>query len=247
MVKAIQFHRVAPKVQFCGTWNYPEQFEAFIRSMQRNFRLVLPGRGQDGLVITFDDGDMSVYRHAFPILKKYDVKAIIFLICGYIGKCDTWDISPLGLRSSHVGWDEICEMKEWGIEFGSHTMNHRNLTRLNADDISFELAESKRMLEARIGKVRCISYPFNRVNGQIVRLARKYGYQYGFGGRGQNDLLIRKEAVYITDTPRSLDIKIRERPFLFYRYERVKQQVINYFTIATMLTKKQVKGRDQDA
>ena len=241
MVKAIQFHRVASKVQFCGTWNYPEQFEVFVRSMQRDFRLVLPGNEQDGLIITFDDGDMSVYRHAFPILKKYNVKAVVFLICGYIGRDDGWDISPLGLRSTYIGWDEICEMKEWGIEFGSHTMSHRNLTRLNVDEISYELSESKRLLEARIGKVRCISYPFNRVNCQIAKLARKFGYMYGFGGKGQNDLLIRKEAVYITDTPRTLNIKIRERPGLLYRYERIKQQAINYFTLATMLTKKQVK------
>jgi len=242
VVKAIQFHRVTPKVQFCGTWNHPGQFEGFIRSIQRDFRVVLPGDEGDGLVITFDDGDMSVYHHAFPILKRCGVKAVVFLIGEYIGKDDLWDITLLGKRSVHLGWDEICEMKEWGIEFGSHTMNHRNLTTLNMDEISYELSESKRILEDRIGQVRCVSYPFNRVNDQIVSLARQAGYQYGFGGSGQSDLLIKKEAVYITDTPWSLNVKIRERPRLLYRYDRAKQQVINYFTIATMLAKKQSKG-----
>jgi peptidoglycan/xylan/chitin deacetylase (PgdA/CDA1 family) len=242
VVKAIQFHRVTPKVQYCGTWNHPGQFEGFIRSIQRDFRVVLPGEGHDGLVITFDDGDMSVYRYAFPILKRYGVKAIVFLICGYIGKDDRWDITLLGNRSVHLGWDEIYEMKEWGVEFGSHTMNHRNLTKLRTDEIFYELSESKRLLEARIGRIRCISYPFNRVNSQIVSLARRAGYQYGFGGAGQNDLLIKKEAVYITDTPMTLDVKIREHPRVLYRYDRVKQQVINYFTIATMLTKTWNRG-----
>jgi peptidoglycan/xylan/chitin deacetylase (PgdA/CDA1 family) len=242
VVKAIQFHRVTPKVQFCGTWNYPEQFEGFVRSIQRDFRVVMPGDEGDGLVITFDDGDMSVYQHAFPILKRYGVKAVVFLIGEYIGKDDLWDITLLGQRSLHLGWSEICEMREWGIEFGSHTMSHRNLTTLNIDEISYELSESKRILEERIGKVRCISYPFNRVNDQIVSLARQSGYQYGFGGSGESDLLIKKEAVYITDTPWSLNVKISECPQLLYRYDRLKQQIINYFTITTMLTKRRNKG-----
>lgn len=242
MVKAIQFHRVTPKFQYCGTWNYPGQFEGFIRSVKRDFKVVLPGEERDGLVITFDDGDMSVYRHAFPVLKKHGVRAVVFLIVEYIGKNDLWDITLLGKKSVHLGWDEIYEMMDWGIEFGSHTMSHRNLTTLSDDEIGYELSESKRILETRIGKVRYISYPFNRVNAKIVGLARRTGYEYGFGGAGQNDLLIKKEAVYITDTPWSLHVKIREQPSVLYRYDRVKQKVINYFTIATMLIKKQAKG-----
>ena len=203
---------------------------------------MLPGDGRDGLVITFDDGDMSVYRHAFPILKKHGVKAVVFLIVEYIGKNDLWDITLLGRRSAHLGWDEICEMRDWGIEFGSHTMSHRNLTILSGGEICYELSESKRILESRIGKVRCISYPFNRVNPEVVGCAGRTGYEYGFGGAGQSDLLIKKEAVYITDTLRSLHVKIRENPRILYRYDRIKQRVINYFTLATMLTKKQAKG-----
>ncbi|UCG29192.1 MAG: polysaccharide deacetylase family protein [candidate division WOR-3 bacterium] len=238
MVKAIQFHRVTPKVQLCGTWNYPGQFENFIRFIHRDFSVVMPGDDRDGLVITFDDGDRSVYEYAFPVLKRHGVRAVVFLIVDYIGKDDLWDITLSGKRSAHLTWDEICEMKEWGIEFGSHTLTHRNLTLLTAADVAYELSESKSVLEKRIGPVRCISYPFNRVNRQIVRFAKKAGYQYGFGGAGNNDLLIKKEAVYITDNIVSLNTKIRERPWVLYRYDRLKQQIINYFTMITMLIKR---------
>jgi peptidoglycan/xylan/chitin deacetylase (PgdA/CDA1 family) len=238
VVKAIQFHRATPKFQFCGTWNYPRQFEAFISFIRDSVKVVLPGEDQSGVVITFDDGDKSVYEYAFPILKKYDIRAVVFLIVNYIGKDDFWDLALIGSRSPHLSWDEISEMKKWGMSFGSHTMNHRNLTKLTNHEIEYELFESKKVLEGRIGAVDCISYPFNRVNRGVVEYARRAGYKYGFGGMGQGSLLVKKEAVYITDNIRSLSAKIMERPKFLYRYDRVKQQVINYFTISTMLSKR---------
>jgi peptidoglycan/xylan/chitin deacetylase (PgdA/CDA1 family) len=189
-------------------------------------------------VITFDDGDKSIYRYAFPILKKYGVRAVVFLIVDYIGKDDYWDMALIGGRSPHLSWDEIHEMREWGIEFGSHTMSHRNLTKLPQAEVEYELRESKRTLEQRLGHVDCLSYPFNRANCDVVRQVQRAGYRYGFGGQGQSELLLKKEAVHITDNVRSLSTKIRENPRLVYWYDRVKQQVINYFTITTMLTKK---------
>ena len=198
----------------------------------------MPGRESSGIIITFDDGDKSIYQHAFPILKKHAVRAVVFLIVGYIGKHDQWDISLAGRRSPHLSWDEIMEMKNWGMIFGSHTMSHRNLTRMREDEIAYELHESKRILENRLGSVECISYPFNRTNSEIVEHARRAGYKYGFGGDGNGDLLIKKEAIYITDNLSSLTTKIDEQPGLLYWYDRVKQKVINYFTMATMLTKR---------
>jgi len=237
VAKAIQFHRITPKFQFCGTWNYPEQFDSFIRYISRSVDVIMPGEARSGIIVTFDDGDRSVYQYAFPILKKYGVRAVVFLIVDYVGRDDLWDVTAIGRRSPHLSWAEITEMQDWGIQFGSHTMTHRNLTKLKADEIIYELAESKRILEQRLGETICLSYPFNRTNKEVVAQAEHVGYKYGFGGSGDSDLLIKKEAVYITDNVRSLSTKIHERPRLLYHYDRIKQQVINYFTITTMLTK----------
>ena len=242
MVKALQFHRITPRFQFCGTWNYPDQFEGFLRFLTDNCDLVLPGQKASGIVITFDDGDVSIYDHAFPILKKYGVRPIVFLIVDYINRDDMWDITLTGRRSSHLSWDQIHEMRDWGVRFGSHTMSHHNLTKLGTRELKRELFESKSVLEAKLGPVDCISYPFNRVNNEVLLHARHAGYKYGFGGDGSSDLLIKKEAIYITDNRCSLGIKLSERPGLLYRYDRLKQQVINYFTITTMLTRRSCRG-----
>jgi peptidoglycan/xylan/chitin deacetylase (PgdA/CDA1 family) len=237
VVKAIQFHRITPEFQFCGTWNYPGQFEKFIHYIRDNVEVILPGEAPNGVVVTFDDGDKSVYQYAFPVLRKYGVRAVVFLVVDYIGQTDAWDMTLSGKRSMHLSWDQIHEMQDWGIWFGSHTLTHRNLTILRSDEIIHELTESKRILEQKLGGISCISYPFNRTNREVILHTQRAGYRFGFGGSGENDLLIKKEAVYITDNVRSLATKLSERPRLLYQYDRIKQKTINYFTMATMLTK----------
>ena len=236
MEKVLQFHRVTPNFQFCGTWNTPNQFEAFLRFLHTNgIEVILPGEKESGVIITFDDGEQNIYDYAFPILKKFKMRAIIFLVVQYVGKKNVWDVTLTGRRQYHLDWRQINEMKKWGIEFGSHTMTHCNLTKLNSADIKRELFESKKILEDKIGTCSYISYPFNKVNSEVIKVATRAGYEYGFGGNGSSNLTLRKEAIYIIDTIRSLRTKIFERPQLLYRYERIKQTVINYFTIATML------------
>jgi peptidoglycan/xylan/chitin deacetylase (PgdA/CDA1 family) len=238
-IKALQFHRITPNFQFCGTWNTPEQFESFLEFLQNSdINIVLPGQEKNGIILTFDDGEKTLYDYAFPILKKFDVKSLVFLIPKYIGQKNLWDITLTGKRVQHLSWDEILEMKRWGIEFGSHTMTHRNLTKLNKAEIEYELFHSKTTLEHRLGECTSISYPFNRVNLSVLQLAARAGYKYGFGGDGQSDLLLKKEAMYITDTRFSFKVKIYEKPVLLYEYERTKQKIINYFTIATMMNRK---------
>jgi peptidoglycan/xylan/chitin deacetylase (PgdA/CDA1 family) len=194
----------------------------------------LPGDGSD-IVITFDDGEKTVYEYAFPLLKEYNMKALIFLVVDFVDKQNMWDVSVTGRRVPHLTWSEIMEMHEYGMEFGSHTMTHRNLTRLDEKHIRYELSQSKKIIEDRLGICRCVSYPFNRVNPTVRGMTEQAGYTYGFGGDGSHALLLKKEAVYITDTPRSFGIKISEKPRSWYVYERFVQKVINYFTITTML------------
>ncbi len=240
MLKALQFHRITKKFQFCGTWDYPEQLDLFIKTIYDNgYEIILPGEKKDGIVITFDDGEENIYEYAFPVLKKYHCPAIIFLIVDYIDKKNYWDLSITG-RNRHLNWKQILEMNKYGIVFGSHTMSHRNLTRLSTQELEYELFESKRILEGQLGTIDTISYPFNRVNSYVLKKVAEAGYKYGFGGNGESNLTIKKEAIYITDNPFTLKIKISERPLFLYFYERLQQKIINYFTIATMLNKKGV-------
>ncbi len=234
MFRALQFHRITPEFQFCGTWNTPRQFEEFLKVIKSSgLGIGLPGEKGVELVITFDDGEQNLYQYAFPLLKKYSMKAVIFLITDYVGQLNSWDFT-LGRKLAHLSWAEIYEMHNYGIEFGSHGLSHTNFTKLDDAGLYYELQKSKQTIEKELGLCRCVSYPFNRVNSRVLNAARRVGYKFGFGGDGSATMLIKKEAIYITDTKSNFRTKLNPDS-LFYGYERVKQKVINMFTMLTML------------
>ena len=132
-------------------------------------------------MLTFDDGAKNVYTNAFPILKKYNIKAIIYPVVGDIGKKGVvWEENankrPLDLMTI----DNMKEMLDWKIEFGSHLYNHVHADRLTVEKLKFELIESKKRLECILEKeVLSIAYPYGDYNEDVINNARKAGYKYG--------------------------------------------------------------------
>ena len=105
-------------------------------------------------VITFDDGLQDFYSTAFPILEKFGFKATVFLTSDLIDK--TFITGQECLKAQ-----EIKELVEKGIEFGSHTVSHPQLTGLSRNEIVHELANSKKTIEDIIGSpVSLFSYPY---------------------------------------------------------------------------------------
>ncbi len=242
-LKVLQFHKILNRFYPGGTYNTPGQFENFIKTISNlGFVPVLPQDLKDEhivrpIIITFDDGDVSLYQNLTPIVREYKIKVLVFLITGYIGKENRWDLPFLTPRGRHLDWNEILEMHAAGIEFGSHTVTHPDLTRLSQDELEYELNYSKEILEKNIGPIHSISFPFNRVNNPVINAARRAGYQFGFGGFSVNNfpMAIAKEPIYVTDNCRTLKIKITGRPKLFYQWERIKSRWINLFSLTTIL------------
>ena len=81
---------------------------------------------------------------------------------------------------SAVGWDELIEMQTYGIEIGSHTMNHPILSKVSMDCLNNEIAQSKTVLEAKLNKpVVSFCYPNSGVgdiNEEVVRTVREAGF-----------------------------------------------------------------------
>lgn len=142
------------------------------------------GTGRDDrkrVVITFDDGYHDFYENAFPVLSELQFTATVFLMTGYMGD----DVSPFKGRDC-LTWKEVRELHSHGISFGSHTVKHPQLKFLTSDELTEELATSKKTIEDRLGAaVRSFSYPyaFPEADGTFIRLMRETmlscGYENG--------------------------------------------------------------------
>jgi peptidoglycan/xylan/chitin deacetylase (PgdA/CDA1 family) len=139
--------------------------------------------GLKNIVLTFDDGFKNNYNEVFPILKKFGFSATIFLTTDHIGGLSTWEkhssIPDLPLLS----WDEILEMSQNGIDFGSHTCSHPILTGLSQNEIQSELGKSKEIIEQKLDQpVRFFCHPYGIANLTTRDTAKKCGYLGAFGG-----------------------------------------------------------------
>ncbi|MEW6083103.1 MAG: polysaccharide deacetylase family protein [Chloroflexota bacterium] len=126
------------------------------------------------VMLTFDDGYQSLYTEVFPVLQSYGFTATVFLVSGFCNKDNRWPGQPPNIPTMNLlTWGEIHEMARYGIEFGSHTINHPRLDRLDADSLNEEIVQSKAILQDRLGKpITVFAYPYGRLSEQVKQIVR---------------------------------------------------------------------------
>lgn len=249
------YHQVGTKgiPYYCSL--APESFELQMRFLRENYRVVSlsqlceeldnPQTRGPAVAVTFDDGYRGLYTHAYPVLKKYQIPATIYLTVNSIetGEVAWYDRIFLALqvfpeesldlnldrprrfllrsqqarlsaateivtllrrmpdaRRSEIcvdldrrvslpraelmdrmlTWGQIREMTQSGILFGSHTMNHRVVSRLALEEVDRELRESRAVLEQRLSKpILDFAFPFGQAAdcGAVHSLVALCGYR----------------------------------------------------------------------
>ncbi len=124
----------------------------------------LPGKP---VLVTFDDGYVDVLRDALPALRAVGFTAAAYVIMERIDGDDT-----SFLRMAH-----LRRLERAGIEIGSHTVSHADLTALSDADALRELRRSRATLEQGLGHpVQWLCYPAGRYDARVERLAQEAGY-----------------------------------------------------------------------
>ncbi|WP_162532277.1 polysaccharide deacetylase family protein [Candidatus Scalindua japonica] len=137
------------------------------------------------VVITFDDGFRDFYTQAFPVLQKYNFTATVFLPTEFINN----NGSRLN-EKEHLSWDEVRELNNNSINFGSHTVTHPQLKSIKKEEIEYEIRHSKETIEDKLGEViDSFSYPFafpeedNEFRKYLKDILRECDYKYSVSTR----------------------------------------------------------------
>lgn len=170
----------------------PAQFEAQLDWLARNHYRVLrlsdlsgflAGREalpQRSVVITIDDGYESVYRYAYPALKKHGFTATLFVYTDFVGARDG------------LSWGQLQEMAASGvIDIQAHSKSHRNLIERNPGEteagyrqsIETEVRQPRQVLERRLAaagvQVRHFAFPFGDANDLVLDALERNEYSLG--------------------------------------------------------------------
>jgi peptidoglycan/xylan/chitin deacetylase (PgdA/CDA1 family) len=133
-------------------------------------------------LITVDDGYVSAFETARPILQKFGYPWTYFIYTKYVGT---------GGKS--VSWEQLATLRDEGVEIGCHTVSHLSLreTRGKSPDaydawLHEEIIGSKQILEKKLG-IRCavFAYPEGRYNAKVLDVAKAAGFEASFTVYGQ--------------------------------------------------------------
>jgi peptidoglycan/xylan/chitin deacetylase (PgdA/CDA1 family)/UDP-N-acetylglucosamine:LPS N-acetylglucosamine transferase len=179
------------------------------------------------IFLTFDDAYLDNYTNLFPLLKKYNFKAVIFSLGDEKHTDNFWDVK-LGEKSEPLmNTAQKKEMMEYGVEIGGHTLNHPRLTQISVDAAEMEIMQSKLNLEKQLGtEIISFAYPYGDLNEEIKSIVKKAGYSFGIatdsGGLHLEDDLFQIFRVGIF--PEDAETQLRKKTASWYRkYFKMKR------------------------
>jgi peptidoglycan/xylan/chitin deacetylase (PgdA/CDA1 family) len=136
---------------------------------------------ENGIAVTLDDGWQDNYTNAFPVLQALGLAATVYVVPSCIGERSTKAVAEGENVREHLSRKQVLEMSEAGIEFGSHSLNHRLLHQLPHQEIVLEVEEAKRQIEELTQKeCKTFAYPAGHYDKQAQQIIRDAGHIAAF-------------------------------------------------------------------
>ncbi|MBS0358290.1 MAG: polysaccharide deacetylase family protein [Proteobacteria bacterium] len=190
MIINLMYHRVT----VTNFTHEPEAFEQHLKTLVSRYPIVVPGdyvpKNKAAVCLTFDDAYYDFYHVVFPLLKKYNVKAVLAIPVKFI--LDTTSIASetrlkvpyndaMNQYESHATlctWQEIQEMVNTGLVIpASHSYSHRDLTKSEVD-LKQEVIDSKSLLQEKTQcNITTFVYPYGKMTRALNRFVKKH-YEY---------------------------------------------------------------------
>ena len=140
---------------------HPKDFEQSL-AQNKNERKVL---------FTVDDGLLSFYENAWPILKKKEIPFILFVNTREVGSFN------------YMNWEQITELyKSDNVEIGNHSHSHEYLVEESPKNIKADIIKSIDIFKDKLGENSdFFSYPFGEYSLEFKKIIKDFGFKYAFG------------------------------------------------------------------
>ncbi len=123
------------------------------------------------ILLTVDDGFLSFYENAWPVLKSKKIPFILFVSTREVGKY------------GYMSWDQIKELdKEDFVHIGNHSHTHEYLVDRNSQEISKDLNKSISIFKKNLGyNSHFFSYPFGEYSIKFKEIVKELNFRFAFG------------------------------------------------------------------
>ncbi len=123
------------------------------------------------ILLTIDDGLLSFYENAWPILKEKKIPFILFVNTREVGSFN------------YMNWDQIKELyNSPNVEIGNHSHSHEYLVDENREIIKKDIIKSIQIFEKKLGNNSdFFSYPFGEFSIEFQNIIKELGFKYAFG------------------------------------------------------------------
>lgn len=182
------------------------------------------------VIITFDDCPQNILIHALPHLERKKWSAVFFAPMAHLGGDNAWNIKKGKSKMPLMTADEIAYLSALGHEIGAHSMTHPHLNKCAPSEISFEIKESKKQLDALLGNpVQSFAYPYGHYPPDYKEIMKKAGYKYAVSMYSKaftvlsDPYCMRRTVIGQNETPRSF--KWKTSPF-YYRFRALSDYFV---------------------
>ncbi|MBV1911048.1 MAG: polysaccharide deacetylase family protein [Kangiellaceae bacterium] len=173
MASIFMYHAIGETVDIVGSDPHyavsARNFEQQLIQIKKSVPLATQLRDNDeitGNCVTFDDGHLSNYLIAFPILKRLNMTSEFYINTAFVG------------QTNYMSWEQLKEMSQAGMSIQSHGHYHNYFSDLNEQDITEELIKSKQLIEENLEKeVTVFAPPGGRYDSRVVAIAKTLGYR----------------------------------------------------------------------
>lgn len=189
------------------------QFQAHMEELARHHQPVTAAQVAEGrlperaVLVTFDDGERSVFEHGFPVLRRLGIPATAYVVTGLVDTCEAlwWRRAQAAgasvpefkrvpdserrrrlellpeLQERQLTSEELRELAAGGVTVGNHTHTHPCLDRCDSDVLQREITQAHERLTTILGEApTTFAYPNGNRDLRAERRLAELGYRTAF-------------------------------------------------------------------